>query len=74
MPSTMDLTVDNSEDRRATEMLKRGTVVLLCFGAPYESLYVRRKKGIDRGSDSERTVNTAFIVRIGSYPTRWLGI
>ena len=45
----MDLIVGDSEDRRVTKVLnrvKRGAVVLLCFGASFESLYVRRKKGI----------------------------
>jgi hypothetical protein len=45
----MDLIDDGSEDRRATKVLnrvKRGAVVLLCFGASFESLYVRRRKGI----------------------------
>ena len=47
--STIDLIFDDSEDRRATKVLnrvKRGAVVLLCFGESFESLYVRRRKGI----------------------------
>ena len=47
--STIDLIVDDSEDRRATKVMnrvKRGAVVLLCFGASFKSLYVRRRKGI----------------------------
>ena len=43
------LIVDDSEERRATKVLKRvkrGAGVLLYFEASFESLYVRRRKGI----------------------------
>ena len=42
------LIVDDSEDRRATKVwnrVKRGAVDLLYFGASFESLYGRRRKG-----------------------------
>ena len=55
----MDLIVDDSEDRRAMKVLnrvKRGAVVLLCFGASSESLYVRRIKGIAQRMNS-RLIN-----------------
>ena len=45
----MDLIIDDPEDRRATKVLNRvskGAVVLLYFGVSFESLYVRRRKGI----------------------------
>lgn len=57
----MDLIFDDSEDRRATKVLnrvKRGEVVLLCFGASFkfEPLYVRRRKGIEQRMKS-RLIN-----------------
>ena len=54
----MDLIVDDSEDIRATKVLnwvRRGAVVLPYFSASFESLYVRRRKGMYGTEDEVAT-------------------